>query len=231
MDQRIADICPARSMCKQHEILCGTTCPWFIDIRYQAELSGIPKKFSKFTVDTLPNDTLYLNALKRFSATDIQRIKDGQGLYLQGGVGVGKTTVVSALAISYILHKTLEDIRQGNRTKQLVQFVNVPDLLDKIRQGFNDEETAENVNRIVANLKRCPLAIMDDIGAEKPSEWVREKLLQIITTRHDEELSTFFTSNLTINDLIEPLGSRLQSRIAGMTVPLTVTGKDRRKLL
>lgn len=229
VDAKVAAKCPARHMCKQHNKMCSTGCPWWIDLRYQIEMSNVPKRHTKYNVDTLPDDTPMLSLLKRWSETDIQRIEEGQGLYLHGNVGVGKTTAACAIALSYILHQTLEDIRSGTRTKQYVQFANVPDLLDMIKRGFDDPEEAAKAARKLENLRKVPLVILDDIGAERPSEWARERLLTVIGGRYDDELSTIFTSNLTIPELVEPLGSRLKSRIEGMSVPLEFKGRDRRK--
>src|SRR5207244_381801 len=122
-----------------------------------------------------------------------------------------------------------ESIRTGTRTKQLFAYANIPDLLELIKRGFDDSDIAAQAARRLDTLRTAPLVVLDDIGAERPSEWQRERLLTIIGDRYDNELSTIITSNLTIAELTEPLGGRLQSRIAGMTVPLLFKGADRRK--
>lgn len=231
IDQSIAASCIARTSCRQHNVLCGTLCPWYIDLRYQLELSGIPRRHAKFTVETLGDDTIQLETLKKYAATVLQRINAAQGLYLYGGTGTGKTTAVCALALTFITAQTLQDIRAGRRTKQLVQYVNVPDLLDEIKRGFDDPTAAATSARRLEALQSVPLAIFDDAGAERPSEWSRERLLTVIGGRYDAEKATFFTSNNTMDELVEPLGKRIQSRIAGMTVPIRYDGKDRRKAL
>lgn len=231
MDEKIARTCPARNTCKQHNKLCSTGCPWFIDLRYQMELSGIPKRHQKYNADTMPDGTIKMNAINKFNATIIDRVDQGQGLFLFGNTGSGKTTTICSLAISYILKKTLDDIRNGKRTKQLVQYVNVPDMLDLLKRGFDDPEVAQEGVRVLENLRKVPFAIIDDIGAERPSEWARERLLTLVGGRYDDELSTFFTSNLTLPELGEPLGPRIQSRISGMSIPLEYKGIDRRKML
>lgn len=237
VDQRIANTCIARNDCKQHGVLCGTACPWHIDLRYQLEMSGIPKRHSKWTVDMMPDDTNKLAILKRFvndpekGVSIIDRVENGQGLYLYGTVGTGKTTAVCSIAMSYIVMKSQRDLREGNRTHQLVQYVNIPDLLDLIKRGFDDDESAKIAEQKMKNLRKVPLVILDDIGAERPSEWARERLLTVIGSRYDNELSTFLTSNLTLKELreIDPTG-RIPSRIAGMSVPIEFTGADRRRL-
>jgi DNA replication protein DnaC len=201
-----------------------------IDLKLQFEMSGIPKRHMKWDADTLPDDTYHLPVLKRWSSKDIELVESGKGLYLHGSVGTGKTTALSALAISYIVHKSIADIRTGEHTEQLVQFINVPDLLDLIKRGFDNPTISDEANALLERLKHVPLVIFDDIGAERPSEWSRERLLTLINYRYDNEMCTFFSSNLTIPELVEQLGPRLQSRINGSCAPLAFNGPDRRKL-
>lgn len=229
VDPVIAASCYARTSCKSHNVLCASTCPLWIDLRYQTSLAALPRRSAKWTVETLPDDTLRLNdVLRPYAKNVVQRVAASQGLYFYGGVGTGKTTAVTALALSYITSKTLEDMRAGRRTRQLVQFVNVPDLLDDIKRGFDDDDANADVQRRLDALQTVPLAIFDDIASEKPSDWVRERLLTIIGGRYDNEKTCFFTSNLTLNELKEPLGARIQSRVTGMVVPIKYDGTDRR---
>jgi DNA replication protein DnaC len=148
----------------------------------------------------------------------------------KGCTCTGKTTAACTLASHYIVQKTLADIRTGRRTRQLVAYLNVPDLLTEIKRGFDDAEVARSVDMWMTSIARVPLVVFDDIGSEKSSEWSRERLLTLINERYDNERTTFFTSNLTMDELKEPLGARLQSRIAGMSVQLKYDGKDRRRI-
>jgi DNA replication protein DnaC len=230
-DKTIADTCAARFHCKQHEKACSTICPLWIDLKYQTELSGIPKRFQKYQTDNLPEDTYALPVIQKFGDSITERVPKGEGLYLYGSTGLGKTTIACAIAMTYISHQSLLDIRTGKRTKQLVSYANVPDLLDLIKKGFDDTDIQLEANAKLEALRTAPLAILDDIGAEKPSEWARERLLTIINDRYDNELATIVTSNLSIPELVEPLGARIRSRIEGLTFPLQFKGTDRRRKL
>lgn len=228
MNSEIARTCIARNGCKQHNKLCGTDCLWWIDLEYQLKLSGIPPRNRKHTIGSLASDTDRLEQWKRWSLDSVNSIRRGEGFYLWGKTGVGKTTIACALAMSYIIYQTLDDIRKGNQTSQLVMFVNVPDLLTEIKQGFNDQEASFIANAKIEAIKSVPLVIFDDIGAERPSEWVKERLLTLINERYEKELSTFFTSNLKQEELAQQLGTRIMSRVCGMSIPVEVRGRDRR---
>lgn len=233
MDAQIAKTCPARHSCKQHGILCSTGCPLYVELRYQTELSGIPKRHRKFTVDSLPDDTTRLTALQRYSANIVDRVDAGQGLYLFGNTGSGKTTALAAIAMTYINESSKEALRQGVQSKQLVMFLNIPDMLDGLKKGFDDAETASLWAQRIATASRVPMLIIDDIGSEKPTEWARERITQLIGNRYDNERCTLFSSNLTLPELkehIDPIG-RITSRIKGMAIPLEYKGRDRRNIL
>lgn len=133
---------------------------------------------------------------------------------ITGGVGVGKTH----LAVGW-LKAHLEDHQAG-------LFTTVPDLLDAIRSNYQGPGgKAEQLINVVRDLDAV---VLDDLGVEKPSDWVSEKLYQIINHRYSWQKATVFTSNLAPDDLKERIGDRLVSRIIGMCQVLKLTGADRR---
>lgn len=77
-------------------------------------------------------------------------------------------------------------------------------------------------------VKGCKLLIIDDIGSEKFTEWVRERLVSIINTRVSNGLSTIYTSNLSPEELKEGLEERIASRILGYSGVIEIKGSDRR---
>ena len=95
---------------------------------------------------------------------------------------------------------------------------------------MNDPEEAKRAIGLTDTLKKVPLLIADDFGAEKISEWTRERLLNIISERYDSERSIIFTSNINPQEIEMLLGSRVRSRIEGMTVPIEFkVAKDYRR--
>lgn len=134
---------------------------------------------------------------------------NGHGLLFYGPTGTGKTHLMSAIGNKFL-----------SRVGML--FISCPEFLDELRKNQNQKidllEIAENI----------PLLILDDIGAEKVSEWVQEQLFILINHRVEWKLSTLFTSNCSLSELKEKLGDRIASRIAGMCRLVRVDGEDHR---
>lgn len=110
-----------------------------------------------------------------------------KGLYLSGSFGSGKTYLISAMF--------------NELAKQSVKSAIVfwPEFLVYLKSLFGKEEYQEIINKI----KKTPLLLIDDIGAETTTSWSRDEVLSpILQYRMQEELPTFFTSNLSI-DLLE----------------------------
>ena len=72
------------------------------------------------------------------------------------------------------------------------------------------------------------MLILDDLGAEKPSDWVKEQLYVIINRRYENMLPTIITTNCTMNELKDRIGERTASRIIEMTTPYKITASHSR---
>lgn len=81
----------------------------------------------------------------------------------------------------------------------------------------------------MADVSRCPLLIIDDLGAAKASEWVEEVTYRLINRRYNHMLPTLITTNLAIKDLRAHLGDRVTSRLAQMTTRVEFEPVDRRR--
>ncbi len=133
-------------------------------------------------------------------------------LFFYGLAGRGKTYLAVAIY--------RELINQAD-------FWPVPDLLLHLRSELRvtGEEEA------IRPLKEARILILDDIGIEKVTDWVRQALYVVIAYRERNLMPTVFTSNLDLDELEERIGDeRLVSRIAGMSRVLKIDGPDRRNL-
>ena len=110
-----------------------------------------------------------------------------KGLYLYGDFGVGKSYMMAALA------HDLSEKRQASST--LIHF---PSFVLDVKNAIGDGLVKEKVDEV----KTAQILMLDDIGAEQMSSWVRDEILQVILQyRMQEHLPTFFTSNFNFADL------------------------------
>ena len=147
--------------------------------------------------------------------------KNMKGLYLHGNFGCGKTYILSACFN--------EMQKRGFKTK----IVYLPDLLRTIKGDF------EAMNNIMDELCRVDLLLIDDIGAEKVTDWGRDEILgTILQSRMNEHKTTFFTSNFTIKELEEHLSNkgidkvkanRIIERIKQLTLDMEMLGANMRQ--
>ena len=126
---------------------------------------------------------------------------DGESLFLVGPVGTGKSHLARAILAEMIrLHKI-----SG-------LAATVPNLMDDLRPGANDNRRSEQMEL----LKTVPLLVLDDLGAQKTTEWVTERLFVIINARYDDLLPTIITSNIYLEELRQLRMGSLVDRIVEM---------------
>lgn len=137
---------------------------------------------------------------------------DGQGLFLYGSAGAGKTVLSAQLLLDVRKHLWL------NGQNKTVGFVSVPSLFARLKRSFDTKD--ENQYEILDELNNTWLLVLDDLGMSgTPSNWLLETLYVIINHRYENLLPTIFTSNLNLNDLSELYGDvRITSRIDRMCI-------------
>ncbi|WP_370410883.1 ATP-binding protein [Streptomyces fradiae] len=143
-----------------------------------------------------------------------RQVTTGPSLLMAGVVGAGKT------------HQAYGAVRQLVQSGVGVRWraTTAADLYADLRPrpGADSE-------RALAAVSRCPLLIIDDLGAAKASEWVEEVTYRLINRRYNYELPTLITTNLAIRDLRAHLGDRVASRLAQMTTRVEFEQVDRRR--
>jgi len=159
----------------------------------------------------------------------ISRGADAQGLYLAGQVGTGKTHT-AWFAVGHWCLET-ETVPFTPRTQGVegwstagptIIFTRMTDLLDDLRPG-------DGARQRVRDCQNTKLLVIDDIGAEKASEWTQERLYSVIDHRYANLLPLIVTSNLPPSKLAEQTGERAASRLAEMCTVVAMTGGDRRR--
>lgn len=146
------------------------------------------------------------------------------GLYLHGNFGTGKSFLIAAL---------MNELK--NKYGVNTEIVYVPELLRRLKEDLN------LVGDKLYYLENVNILLLDDIGAEKVTEWGRDEILgTILQTRMNNGMPTFFTSNLTINELEKHLSGtstsedsvkakRIIERIKYLTDDIELLGNNYRE--
>jgi DNA replication protein DnaC len=163
-------------------------------------------------------------AFDNFQGNDklVDRIRTAMGrdesLVLIGNTGCGKTHLAIA-AMRYLVDA--ERIGAGST------FIPVPELLLKIRATFR-EGAGETEEEVIDRYSKCRFLILDDLGAEKTTEFSIATLELIINRRVMEDKQTIITTNLSLDEIEGKLSARIASRLSEMNC-VKITMPDYRK--
>ncbi|MCP4139343.1 MAG: ATP-binding protein [Chloroflexi bacterium] len=131
-------------------------------------------------------------------------------LIFMGGYGSGKTHLAAAIA----------NYRASLGAPPL--FIMVPDLMDHLRATFSPKSEV-SYDRRFDEIRTAPLLMLDDLGTQSMTPWVREKLYQLFNYRYNAELPTVITTADTLDEIDERIRSRLLDKrlckIHALTVP------------
>ena len=159
----------------------------------------------------------YIPIKYRDMACDLKLLNDNykKNLFITGKVGTGKTVLASGVAKRCII----------DRIKY--KWINYSAFLMELQNMYKkDKESPFEEAEEVANFDG--VLIIDDLGAEKLSEWVRQITYYIINEREQRLLPIVITSNFTLEEIAEQIDIRISSRIAGVCKLVKLSGKDRR---
>ena len=154
--------------------------------------------------------------------------KSKEGLFLHGARGTGKTHLMAALTREIIFNAPpLQAHQEFYRDHEYTPvFVSTPELLMRIRDCYNNDDVSEK--ELLSEYGNREILMLDDLGAEKPTEWVLQTLYLIIDRRYRNMKRTIISSNYTLDQIAKRLDDRISSRIAGMCQVIQIKGKDRR---
>ena len=152
--------------------------------------------------------------------------KQVKGMYLYGSFGVGKTYILGAIA-NEIAKKKIPSM-----------LVYVPEFMRELKGSLHANSLEDKIDAV----KKVKVLMLDDIGAEAMSSWIRDDILgSILQYRMLENLPTFFTSNFSMKDLQshlsvtqrgeeEPVKSaRIMERIKNLADPYELKGRNWRE--
>ena len=199
---------------------CG--CQEDLRRRQRLESARVPKRYAHCTLGTFKEKSTALkNAKTRVQEfIDLWPNTDGRGLLLMGGCGVGKTHLAVA---------TLVEIISGAKPGRML-FSNFQDLIQEIQASFDSDEVPSK-SELLRPLLEADLLVLDELGSQKPTQFVQDILYYVINTRYNEKRTTVFTTNYVEappdareESLTQRIGTRLRSRLYEMAERIEFSG-------
>ncbi len=187
----------------------------------RVRLIGMPKDVINISWDDVLLDDA--NRIKAYQAVAsfISDYPNQKGVYLYGQFGVGKSYMMAAMA---------NELAGKGISTTLIHY---PSFISE-SSGFDELKTKAN------EVKKVDVLVLDDIGAESNNDWIRDNILQVILQyRMQENLATFFTSNLTMVELEQHLAmtkkgdetwpaKRVMERVHKLSDEYLLAGENRR---
>lgn len=169
--------------------------------------SVIPPKFADVDFDRPPIseiDPKIVKPVRDYADSLEEKLSGGESIWLFGNVGSGKTTLGMAV--------TKRALLEG----YAVAVYSLPALLDELRATYEAGSAVEH-SRLMDQLVGVDLLHIDDLGAERATDWVLDRLYVLINERYERYGSLLVTSNQDPEELSERLTERVVSRLVEMT--------------
>ena len=178
----------------------------------------IPRRYRDVAFDRPPVTEIeprrVVDEVRAFADSIDTKLDGGRGLWFMGPVGTGKTTL--AMLVS----------RAALRAGRSVAIYSLPRLLNEIRDTHRAERSHVN---LLDRLTAVDLLHIDDVGAERTTDWVLEELYSIVNARYEDERSVVITTNILDREaLCAQITERTVSRLTEMCEELPLLGHDRR---
>ncbi|CAN5668669.1 ATP-binding protein [soil metagenome] len=186
----------------------------------------IPKRYLECDFNTfIPNNESQRTAvwLAQKLSSEFHPGYDEQGILFVGNCGVGKT------------HLAVSILKAIAKKGYSCLFYEFGALLKEIQSSYNSSTQTSELG-VLSPIFDAEILVLDEIGASKATEWVRDTMAHIINTRYNDKKLTIFTTNYfdkTRNERDETLedriGVRLRSRLFEMCKTIVIGGEDYRR--
>jgi DNA replication protein DnaC len=149
-----------------------------------------------------------------------------ESLFIYGKVGTGKTHMLCAAAKqAFCVQTSFPHLHE----RGYVKYVNYLELIFRLRNCFEGQNKGQEFS-LMKELIDARYLFIDDLGAEKITEWTGQTIYYLISERYNQEKHISVSSNLTLQEVADKIDNRIASRLTEMCVVVELEGKDRRKL-
>lgn len=201
--------CECQLSYKQNSILKALNIP----ARYQHATLDNYKAMSKF------GHNILIDRIKEYIYSD--EYKEGKGFFFYGTHGVGKTHLAVSILKELYIKQNITGVFYDTRI-----------LLYDLKATFDG---SSNTRDLLEHVISAPILILDDLGAERLSDWAKDILHYIIVKRYNDKLPVIITSNFELEtdkdmeeDISEKFGKGIVSRIKEMCYIINIKGYDMR---
>jgi DNA replication protein DnaC len=188
--------------------------------RSRGVASVIPAKYRGLGFDRPPItdlDATVVGVVREYVDELEANLEAGRGLWLMGDVGTGKTSLAMLVSKAALEHG------------RSVAIYSLPRLLARIRRTYDGDAGEQSYLEFFHRLTAVDLLHVDDLGAEKRTDWVLEQLYALIDERYEAQRSVVVTTNLDQASLEQQIGARTVSRLVEICGdPLPLFGEDLR---
>ena len=192
------------------------------------EAALIPRRYSECSLESYKPAKGYGSQLLAFNYA-FRLVREyptvARGLLFMGACGVGKT------------HLSVAILRGLIEKKIPCLFYEFGSLLKEIQNSYNPVSQTSELT-VLSPVFEAEVLVLDELGASKPTDWVRDTMMQIINTRYNDRKLTIFTTNyrdervlVSEETLQERIGTRLRSRLYEMCKTVSIEGHDFRREL
>jgi DNA replication protein DnaC len=194
-------------------------------VRTYLEQARIPVRYAIADFSNYEANTPQLQRALQVSQKFVDDYPAEYGLLYLGNPGLGKTHLACS-----VLKRLIEKGCSG-------VFYDFRDLLQEIRASFNPV-TQSSEHQILKPIFDVEVLVLDELGADKPTEWVQATMTHIINRRYNDKKATIFTTNYmnvaaAVSDetLEQRIGMRFRSRLKEMCRQVVIEGTDYREII
>jgi DNA replication protein DnaC len=224
--RRVARVCACQSAARnEHRVVAAR----------------IPKRYQHCTLDSYESGFRGADASMQHAHMSARRFAEaypvetgGRGLLITGSIGVGKTHLAVGLLLALVEERGAQGL-----------FYDYRELLKQIQHSYNPQVNSTELD-VLKPVFEAEVLVLDELGAQKPTDWVWDTVALILNTRYNDKRTTIITTNYSDlppagmgisttqraareETLGDRIGERMRSRLAEMCVRIEMNGADFRQ--